>query len=89
MVLDSGASRHINNNEDFLHGKVKFDEVVKGGEGTITKIKVMGTLRATVVENGNTVKIFATYVAFVAGLSSNLLSVISLRRKGLTMVFGN
>lgn len=87
--IDSGASRHMTNDSTHMVNLVKTTETVEVGEGTRTRISAIGNLHATVKADGIEKDIIIRDIAHVPSLTTNLLSVSSLRRKGLSVLFTN
>lgn len=87
--VDSGASRHMTGNKEF------FDKFSTTNIGTVTladgkKTEVMGTGNGTLIcidKEGKPISIVLSDVLYVPRLTSGLISVSSLTRKGLQVLF--
>lgn len=77
----------MSNYSELLVEMVGANETVEVGEDTLTAIKEVGTLPAEAVANAVITLIHAENVTYVPGLMTNLLSVICLHRKCLSVAF--
>lgn len=87
--VDSGASRHMTNDDSNLENMVSSKDSVEVGEGTRANIEEVGTIRATVSSEGLDRNILISDIAYVPSLTTNLLSVSCLRRRGLSVLFSD
>uniref|UniRef100_A0A2M4CV35 Putative pol polyprotein n=1 Tax=Anopheles darlingi TaxID=43151 RepID=A0A2M4CV35_ANODA len=87
--VDSGASRHMTGNKEF------FNQFSATNTGTVTlangqKTRINGTGRGTLIctdSEGKPRSILLSDVLYVPKLTSGLISVRSLTRKGMTVLF--
>lgn len=81
--MESGSSRHMKNDSLVLTNLQETSVVVEIGEEYFAVAQGIGTLNATRVSDGVTTNFEPQNVTFVPYLTTNLLSVRCLQRKGL------
>ena len=86
-ILDSGASRHLVNDEKLLFDSATCSEEIAIADGKTLKLKRVGSVRLKVVARGMESTVVLTDVYLARRLSKNIVSYGKLERKGFALVY--
>jgi hypothetical protein len=86
-ILDSGATNHNCCDKDMFEILKKYSSTVKVGDGRKLQVKGFGQIECDIITNDNKKKLNITEVLFVPDLSTNLISIGILSKKGFEITF--
>lgn len=90
-VADSGATKHMANNQDWFHELKLFKNQVtcKVGDGKKVEVKGIGSIKIVSTINGNKLQGILTNVLYIPTLAANLFSIGAATKMGINTTFNN
>ena len=86
-ILDSGATNHISCLRSMFKQFKHYDSTIKVGDGRQLQVKGIGTVECEIITRGEKRKLVISETLYVPDLSTNLISIGVLSKKGFEIIF--